>query len=73
MDSIEQSRRYKEQKKADRIAKKTQLSLKPKIKSKATTAKKGKTTKTTTKKLKAILLDIVLIYGKVKHTDSLGM
>lgn len=27
MDSIEQSRRYKEQKKADRIAKKTQLSL----------------------------------------------
>lgn len=29
--------------------------------------------KTTTKKLKAILLDLVLIYGKVKDTDKLGM
>lgn len=71
MDSINQYKEYKENKK------KTQLSLKPKVKSKPkkvkvakTTKPKKKSTKTITKKLKAILLDLAMIYWKIKHTNS---
>ena len=39
----------------------------------ATKLPKNKKIKTTKKKLKAILLDLVMIYWKIKHTDSDGV
>jgi hypothetical protein len=73
MDSIQINNRYKAEKKetkkktkrytyteVQKDVVKHRLSSKPKVK------------KTPEKKLKAILLELALIWGKIKNTDSMG-